>query len=135
MQNYANRLILACIAVNRHACEVRGRSKLFYLCPLFPLAIHINNRLHLVPLQSGVYNNNGLEKVKKLYGMLLFGVVALSVAGCSSSYVMSTKTGEMIVTKGKPELDKQTGLTRYYDEQGVEHQIQNEQVVQMIKRG
>lgn len=102
---------------------------------LFPLAIHINTRLHLLPLQSGVYNNEGLEKVKKLYGMLLPGVVALSVAGCSSSYVMSTKTGEMIVTKGKPELDKQTGLTRYYDEQGVEHQIQNEQVVQMIKRG
>ncbi len=116
-------------------CAMAGLTAKKPFSSLFPLAIHINNRLHLLQLQSGVYNNNGLEKVKKIYGMLLFGVVALSVAGCSSSYVMSTKTGEMIVTKGKPELDKQTGLTRYYDEQGVEHQIQNEQVVQMIKRG
>ncbi|VEB94950.1 Uncharacterized lipoprotein ygdR precursor [Cedecea lapagei] len=73
--------------------------------------------------------------MKKLFGMMLVGVAALSAVACSSSYVMSTKTGEMIVTKGKPELDKQTGLTRYYDAQGVEHQIQNDQVVQMIKRG
>ena len=42
----------------------------------------------------------------------------------------------MCIAKGDWGLaDKQTGLTRYYDAQGVEHQIQNDQVVQMIKRG
>lgn len=73
--------------------------------------------------------------MKKLFGMVLVSVVAFSVVACSSSYVMATKNGEMIVTKGKPEVDKQTGLTRYYDGQGAEHQIQNDQITQLIKRG
>ncbi|MEW7312686.1 YgdI/YgdR family lipoprotein [Buttiauxella gaviniae] len=72
--------------------------------------------------------------MKKLLAVLLLGGVALSVTACSSDYVMSTKTGEMIVTQGKPEVDKGTGMTRYTDEQGNERQINNDQIVQMIKK-
>ena len=72
--------------------------------------------------------------MKKLLAVLLLSGVALSVTACSSDYVMSTKTGEMIVTQGKPEVDKGTGMTRYTDEQGNERQINNDQIVQMIKK-
>lgn len=72
--------------------------------------------------------------MKKLMAVLLLSGVALTVTGCSSSYVMSTKTGDMIVTQGKPEVDKDTGLTRYTDQQGNERQINNDQIVQMIKK-
>ncbi|WP_310608708.1 YgdI/YgdR family lipoprotein [Buttiauxella brennerae] len=72
--------------------------------------------------------------MKKLMAVLLLSGVALSVTACSSDYVMSTKTGDMIVTQGKPEVDKDTGLTRYTDQQGNERQINNDQIVQMIKK-
>ncbi|MCT4704765.1 YgdI/YgdR family lipoprotein [Enterobacteriaceae bacterium H11S18] len=72
--------------------------------------------------------------MKKLLSIALLAGVALSVTACSSDYVMSTKTGEMIVTHGKPEVDKDTGLTRYTDQQGIERQINNDQISQMIKK-
>lgn len=72
--------------------------------------------------------------MKKLLSVVLLAGVALSVTACSSDYVMSTKTGEMIVTHGKPEVDKDTGLTRYTDQQGIEHEINNDQISQMIKK-
>ncbi|RJT20411.1 YgdI/YgdR family lipoprotein [Buttiauxella izardii] len=72
--------------------------------------------------------------MKKLMAVLLLSGVALSVTACSSDYVMSTKTGDMIVAQGKPEVDKDTGMTRYTDEQGNERQINNDQIVEMIKK-
>ncbi|WP_075183151.1 YgdI/YgdR family lipoprotein [Pantoea sp. 1.19] len=66
------------------------------------------------------------------------GAIALSLtmllAGCSSHYVMSTKDGNMIMTQGKPEIDKDTGLVKYIDEQGHERQINGDSVSQMIER-
>lgn len=37
-------------------------------------------------------------------------VMVAGLAGCSSDYVMATKDGNMILTQGKPEIDKDTGL-------------------------
>ncbi|MDQ5892706.1 MAG: hypothetical protein QG613_1577, partial [Pseudomonadota bacterium] len=39
-----------------------------------------------------------------------------TLAGCSSDYVMATKEGQMLLTQGKPVLDKDTGLLSYTDE-------------------
>ena len=70
-----------------------------------------------------------------MIGVLAALVLALfAVAGCSSDYVMSTKSGEMIVTQGKPKIDKDTGMTSYVDQDGVNRQINTNDVAQMIEK-
>ncbi|MFB1115925.1 YgdI/YgdR family lipoprotein [Dickeya dadantii] len=59
-------------------------------------------------------------------------VVLLS--GCSNHYVIATKDGQMLLTKGKPTLDPATGLLSYTDEEGVKHQINNDNISQVIER-
>ncbi|ARJ42543.1 DUF903 domain-containing protein [Pantoea alhagi] len=56
------------------------------------------------------------------------------LSGCSSSYVMSTKDGHMIMTDGKPEIDKDTGLVKYTDQAGNEMQINGDEVSSIIER-
>ncbi|EIC84265.1 YgdI/YgdR family lipoprotein [Serratia sp. M24T3] len=60
--------------------------------------------------------------------------LAFILAGCSSDYVMATKDGDMILTNGKPELDKSTGLLSYEDQQGNHRQINNDQVTEIMER-
>lgn len=43
---------------------------------------------------------------------------------------MATKDGNMILTQGKPEIDKDTGLISYKDEKGNHRQINGDQVSQ-----
>ncbi|MBA0169124.1 YgdI/YgdR family lipoprotein [Pectobacterium sp. CFBP8739] len=57
-----------------------------------------------------------------------------TLAGCSSDYVMATKEGQMLLTQGKPVLDKDTGLLSYIDEQGNQKQINSDQVSQIVQR-
>ncbi|OIV47343.1 DUF903 domain-containing protein [Sodalis sp. TME1] len=71
-------------------------------------------------------------KTRFLLMPALFGVVLL--AGCTSDYVMATKDGQMILTDGKPEIDKTTGLIRYTDERSNERQINGNDVSQIIER-
>jgi hypothetical protein len=54
------------------------------------------------------------------------------LAGCTSNYVMTTKSGQTIVTQGKPRLDKDTGMTSYVDESGNKRQI-NSSVSQLVE--
>ncbi|CAM3973202.1 YgdI/YgdR family lipoprotein [Rahnella victoriana] len=61
-------------------------------------------------------------------------ILVLGLAGCASDYVISTKDGNMILTDGKPKLDKSTGLLSYTDEQGNDRQINNDNVSQVMKR-
>ncbi len=72
--------------------------------------------------------------MKRIVAVLLLGAVSLSLVGCSSDYIMSTKNGEMIVTQGKPEIDKDTGMTRYVDQQGYSRQIKTADVSQLIEK-
>lgn len=60
--------------------------------------------------------------------------MALLVSGCSSDYVMSTKDGKMIMTEGKPVIDKETGLVKYVDQSGHELQINGDEVSTIIER-
>lgn len=57
-----------------------------------------------------------------------------TLAGCSSDYVMATKEGQMLLTQGKPVLDKDTGLLSYADEQGNQKQINSDQISQIVQR-
>ncbi|MHA4830484.1 YgdI/YgdR family lipoprotein [Enterobacter ludwigii] len=72
--------------------------------------------------------------MKRIFLTVLIGAAIITVTGCSSDYVMSTKNGELIVTHGKPEIDRNTGMTRYTDEQGDDRQINTNEVVQMIQK-
>ncbi|AHB69146.1 ygdR protein [Cronobacter malonaticus] len=47
---------------------------------------------------------------------------------------MATKDGRMILTEGKPQVDDETGLVSYRDQQGNEMQINRDQVSQIIER-
>ncbi len=58
----------------------------------------------------------------------------LFLSGCSSNYVIATKEGQMLLTKNKPALDKDTGLLSYLDEDGQWRQINNEIVSQIVQR-
>ncbi|QPT13796.1 YgdI/YgdR family lipoprotein [Serratia rubidaea] len=58
----------------------------------------------------------------------------VGLTSCSSDYVMATKDGNMILTQGKPEIDKDTGLISYQDEKGNYRQINGDQVSQVIER-
>ncbi|KOC89767.1 YgdI/YgdR family lipoprotein [Winslowiella iniecta] len=59
---------------------------------------------------------------------------ALLLSGCSSDYVMATKDGNMIMTEGKPVIDKETGLVKYVDQSGHEVQINGDEVSTIIER-
>ncbi|MBL0814570.1 YgdI/YgdR family lipoprotein, partial [Klebsiella michiganensis] len=54
--------------------------------------------------------------MKKSLMVVCAGAMLALLAGCSSNYVMTTKSGQTIVTQGKPKLDKDTGMTSYTDE-------------------
>jgi hypothetical protein len=47
---------------------------------------------------------------------------------------MATKDGRMIMTDGKPAIDKETGLVQYTDEQGHQMQINGDEVSTIIER-
>jgi hypothetical protein len=47
---------------------------------------------------------------------------------------MSTKDGRMILTDGKPEVDDDTGLVSYRDQEGNKMQINRDEVSQIIER-
>lgn len=61
-------------------------------------------------------------------------VLTVLVSGCSSDYVMATREGKMIMTQGKPEVDKETGLVKYIDRSGHEIQINGDDVSSIVER-
>ncbi len=65
--------------------------------------------------------------------MVICAGAAGAAAGCSSNYVMTTKSGQTIVTHGKPQLDKETGMTSYIDESGNKREINSSDVSQLVE--
>ena len=72
-----------------------------------------------------------MHKIVAVIGLVL---LSLTVAGCSSDYVLQKKNGEMIITHGKPEVDDDNGLITYEDIAGNEHAINRDQIIQMIEK-
>jgi len=72
-----------------------------------------------------------MNKIAAIIGLVL---LSLTVAGCSSDYVLQKKNGEMIITHGKPEVDDDNGLITYEDIAGNEHAINRDQIIQMIEK-
>ncbi|MEN5018104.1 YgdI/YgdR family lipoprotein [Erwinia sp. Eh17-17] len=71
--------------------------------------------------------------MKSMIGAVVLGLTVL-VSGCSSDYVMATKEGKMIMTDGKPQIDKETGLVKYTDDSGHEKQINGDEVSSIVER-
>ncbi|WP_200552688.1 YgdI/YgdR family lipoprotein [Kosakonia sp. LAM2021] len=69
----------------------------------------------------------------KLLMTPIFTAAALfTVAGCSSNQAVRTTDGRTIVTDGKPQVDKDTGLVSYKNaETGKTEQINRDQVKNM----
>ncbi|WP_158780650.1 YgdI/YgdR family lipoprotein [Pantoea sp. BAV 3049] len=70
----------------------------------------------------------------KIQSALLAVMTIFALTGCSSNYVMQTQNGEMIITKGKPETDKSTGLVTYRDAAGNLHEINRDQIKQIVEK-
>nr|WP_113865557.1 MULTISPECIES: YgdI/YgdR family lipoprotein [Brenneria]MCV9879182.1 YgdI/YgdR family lipoprotein [Brenneria izbisi]MCV9882784.1 YgdI/YgdR family lipoprotein [Brenneria izbisi]NMN92540.1 uncharacterized protein DUF903 [Brenneria salicis ATCC 15712 = DSM 30166]RBP64557.1 uncharacterized protein DUF903 [Brenneria salicis ATCC 15712 = DSM 30166]RLM31341.1 hypothetical protein BHG07_05770 [Brenneria salicis ATCC 15712 = DSM 30166] len=60
-------------------------------------------------------------------------VLAFSLAGCSSNYVMHTNDGRTIVADGKPKVDNETGMISYTDAYGQNQQISRDNVREMVE--
>lgn len=71
--------------------------------------------------------------MKGIFSAAVIGI-SLLVSGCSSDYVMATRDGKMIMTSGKPKIDKETGLVKYTDESGHEIQINSDEVSSIVER-
>ncbi|MCT7096104.1 YgdI/YgdR family lipoprotein [Salmonella enterica subsp. enterica serovar Sandiego] len=52
------------------------------------------------------------------------------LAGCTTTYTMTTRTGEIIETQGKPEVDTAAGMTKYADAYGYHRVIKTSEIVQ-----
>ena len=57
-----------------------------------------------------------------------------TLAACASDYVMSTKAGTIIETRGKPYLDEATGTYKYETKDGRSGSIKKEEVIQILER-
>ncbi|MFZ3185116.1 MAG: YgdI/YgdR family lipoprotein [Pseudomonas sp.] len=66
--------------------------------------------------------------------LILTACCLLSLAGCSSEYIIATTDGQLITTDGKPKLDEDTGMYRFEDSQGRDQQIQKSTVKQILER-
>jgi hypothetical protein len=77
--------------------------------------------------------NHSGDDMNKPFMVLCAGAMLALLAGCTSNYVMTTKSGQTIVTHGKPQLDKDTGMTSYTDESGNQRQINSSDVSQLVK--
>ncbi len=72
--------------------------------------------------------------IKKLTMILSSLVLVFGLSACASDYVMTTNTGQIIISHGKPVLDKETGMTSYVDQDGNEHQIKSDEISEMVEK-
>lgn len=71
----------------------------------------------------------------KLWKLTALGAIAMmGVVGCSNDHIIRTEDGEMIQSNEKPEIDDDTGMIEYEDEQGYDNQIKQDDVKEVIER-
>ena len=69
---------------------------------------------------------------KLLMASVFAAATLFTVAGCSSNQAVKTTDGKTIVTDGKPQIDKDTGLVSYRNaETGKTEQINRDQIANM----
>ena len=66
--------------------------------------------------------------------LLVAALAAAGVACSSTQYIIGTKTGELLVSYGRPSLDEKTGLYTYKDAEGKTATISKDSVGQIMER-
>ncbi len=66
--------------------------------------------------------------------LILATCCLLTLTGCASEYIITTTDGQMLTSHGKPELDRDTGMLEFEDEEGRVQQIPQSNVKQMLER-
>jgi len=75
------------------------------------------------------------ESLMCMRHLLAVSAIAVATVACSSpQYIISSKTGQMMVSYGKPELDSKTGLYTYKDSEGKKVTISKDEVGQIMER-
>ena len=65
--------------------------------------------------------------------VVLLAFAALVACG-GADYIMSTTSGEMIETNGRPTLNQSTGMYNYRTKAGKDASIRKDDVVQILER-
>lgn len=72
--------------------------------------------------------------MKHAFLVALAILAAITMTACSSEYIISTNSGEMITTASKPRLNDDTGMVEYEDADGRKTQIRQADVKSVMER-
>lgn len=72
--------------------------------------------------------------MKQSFLIIFFAIFFIGIAGCSDEHVISTDEGHMIDSQSKPEVDEDTGMIKYEDEDGRENQVPVDDVKEIKER-
>lgn len=72
--------------------------------------------------------------MNKFILLITLAASAFALSGCTSDYVMSSKDGNMVVSHGKPIIDKETGMISYTDQDGNQHEIKRDSITQIVEK-
>lgn len=57
-----------------------------------------------------------------------------TLSGCASEYLLITRDGQVFSSDGKPDLDKDTGMFEFEDQEGRKQQVPQTEVKQILER-
>ena len=69
-----------------------------------------------------------------MHKLILATCCLLTLAGCSSEYIIATRDGQILISDGKPKLDIDSGMYHFEDTSGRDQQIQKDSVTQILER-
>ncbi|HCW98731.1 MULTISPECIES: YgdI/YgdR family lipoprotein [Pantoea] len=72
--------------------------------------------------------------IKKASASIIILAAVSMLSACAGHYIISTNDGHMINTNGKPVIDKETGMISYEDVGGNMHQLQKQNVKEIVKQ-
>lgn len=72
--------------------------------------------------------------MKKIAMFAVSTALVTLLTACSSDYVMTTNSGDVLISHGKPELDKDTGMMSYTDQGGEKRQIRSQDIKEMVEK-
>lgn len=72
--------------------------------------------------------------MKQSFVAVLFAVFVLGLAGCAKDYIIATHDGRMIDSSNEPEINDETGMIEYEDDEGRENQIPVQDVSEIKER-
>lgn len=72
--------------------------------------------------------------MKQNFVTVIFAILFIGLAGCAKDHIIATNDGRIIDSATKPELNNETGMVEYEDEEGRENQIPVQDVSEIKER-